>query len=446
MDAVADRLARYGVAVPQLLLPAEGVDLERWATIACDQYTQDRSYWDAADAFVGAAPSTLRMVFPEVYLEDRDRSGRIAAIRATMASYLRKGIFRAPLAAPLYIERRTPYHPLRRGLVLAIDLERYDWRPSARPLVRATEGTVEARIPPRMDIRRGAPLESPHIMLLVDDDRRELLEGLEAMAKRQAPRYDTSLMKGSGGVSGWAVEGEEALRFLADQLEGLASRAGARYGTEDEAAPFLFAVGDGNHSLATAKAVWDEFKNARAGDPALASHPARWALVEVENLYDAGLQFEPIHRLVFGASLPELRAVLESLPGAAIERVADAGAMSAAVDSTRPGSGVGYGLASGNDYLVVRTPYEGIATEPLQPILDAFVAAGRGRSMDYVHGEAEVLKAAVSGKAAAILLPPVDKGSLFATVARSGPLPRKSFSMGEACEKRFYLECRRLFD
>ncbi len=465
MARIDERLAANGTAIPDILLPSPRVDLEAWAVVACDQFTQDRGYWRRVEERAAGSPSMLRMILPEVYLDDGDRSSRVAGIRSAMDAYLADGVFSRPFRGAMYIERATPHHALRRGLVLAVDLERYEWEAESRPLIRATEGTVRERIPPRMEIRRGAPLESPHVLLLIDDDERSLIEGLGDRAPRRAPRYETGLMLGAGSIRGWALDREEDWAYLAEGLERLAARSAARYGAEDgagsgdrAAAPFLFAVGDGNHSLATAKAVWDEYKAAHASDPSLMTHSARWALVEVENIYDEGIEFEPIHRVVFGADLAAVAAALSALPAYSATTVGDPVALSRLVAA----EGVGhtrYGLVSPSGCLLVETAAQGVSTEPLQPLLDSFVASAPGRTIDYLHGADETVRVALQGGsspadaprgtaapgAVGILLPPVGKSSLFATVARSGPLPRKSFSMGEAVEKRFYLECRALF-
>jgi len=445
VTSLEQRLSKAGTAIPEVSLPAPGVDLEAWAVVACDQFTQDREYWKRVEDRVGEAPSTLRMIFPEAFLEDGGRARRIAEIHASMRAYLSGGVFAPPERALVYIERATPHRPLRRGLILAVDLERYEWAPEARPLIRATEGTVKERIPPRMEIRRGAPLEAPHILLLIDDDERRLVEGLGERAKKRAPRYATDLMLGSGSQTGWTLSGDDDFEYLAAELERLAGKARTRYGTGSAAAdPFLFAVGDGNHSLATAKAVWDEYKRVHAGDAGLLDHPARWALVEVENIYDEGIVFEPIHRALFGVGADAARAALAALPGFASRPVADPAELARLVETAVPGK-TRYGLVSAAGSVLIETSATGLSTEPLQPLLDAFVAAGPGRSIDYLHGADETVRVGTGADAVGLLLPPVGKSDLFATVARSGPLPRKSFSMGEAVEKRFYLECRRLF-
>ena len=445
MNSVDARLKALGTAVPEILLPAAGVDLEAWAVVACDQFTQDRDYWRRVAERVGPAPSTLRMILPEVFLEDGDRPARLGSIRAAMSSYPDQGVFSPPVRGLVYVERETPFHPVRRGLVLAIDLERYRWQPDARPLIRATEGTVRERIPPRMEIRRNAPLESPHVLLLLDDDERTLIEGLGERAKSRAPLYSTQLMLDAGAVSGWLLDAPSDLEFFADGLERLAEKSRTRYGALPCGAdPFLYAVGDGNHSLATAKAVWDEYKAAHAGDPLVMEHTARWALVEVENIYDEGIEFEPIHRVVFGSGADAVLGALQDLPGFVVRPVESNAELQALVSDGSAGK-TRFGVVAEDRTVLVETNASGLSTDALQPILDTFIASDAGRSLDYLHGADETIRVGSASGAVGILLPPVSKADLFSTVARSGPLPRKSFSMGEAVEKRFYLECRKLF-
>jgi hypothetical protein len=415
------------------------VDLEKWAVIACDQFTQDRAYWEKAAAYVGEAPSALSMIFPEAYLAEGGREERIRHIHAAMNRMVSGGVLAPPRRGCVYVERATPFHPCRRGIVLAVDLEQYDWAPESRLLIRSTEGTVPERLPPRMEIRRGAPLEIPHILLLINDEEDTLLSGLGERARRNPPAYETSLMMDSGSIRGWLLEEEGDWDFLAQGLLALARRG-------RDARPFLYAVGDGNHSLAAAKGVWEAYKKDQGG-PGLTNHPARWALVEVENIYDPGLGFEPIHRVVFGASSGEILRALSGLPGFSKRTIGSRGELSRLVGEGAARNRLG--LIAGTELTLIESDAAGLATDSLQPLLDALVqekAQGPGISIDYIHGEEALFSLTrASAGAAGILLPPIEKGWLFETVARSGPLPRKSFSMGEAEEKRFYLECRKLF-
>jgi hypothetical protein len=460
--AAGQRLAALGAAVPEILLPRKEIDLSKWAVIACDQFTQDRPYWEAVRKAAGNSPSALNLIYPEVYLKDGDRKERIAAIHRSMEQYLAGGIFDPPRKSCVYLERDTPFHKGqgkslgRRGLLICLDLEQYDWAPESRLLTRATEGTVQERIPPRMEIRRGAPLELPHILLLIDDEDDALLPALGERAKARAADqaaggtlYDTELLPDSGRVRSWLLDREDDWEFLAAGLEKLS--AGSK--TEGSQAPFLYAVGDGNHSLATAKAVWEEYKKNHRGEANLENHPARWALVELENLYDPALTFEPIHRVIFGAELADVQRLLAELPGYSC-RKSDGEKAAALVKEETPKTR--YGLVAGDEsFFLIEADPAPLAVDGLQTLLDRFQKEHPAITIDYIHGTDEVFRimsrageepgaAGVPGPIG-LLLPPFRKQGLFETVVMRGPLPRKSFSMGEACEKRFYLECRKLF-
>ena len=456
MNNTREKLNSLGVEIPSILLPKtecseRDTDLQKWAVIACDQFTQDRDYWAKVKAAAEGAPSTLNMIFPEVFLPDGNAEQRISDIHSTMKQYMQEGVFAEPKQGFIYIERDTPYYKKRRGLVVAIDLEQYDWKPVARPLIRSTEGTVEDRLPPRMDIRRGAPLELPHVLLLIDDDDADsLLSVLGERVKNNNPVYNTQLMMDNGSVSGWFVDSETDMSFIADKLEGLCRRSSTRYAKPS--APFLFAVGDGNHSLATAKGIWEEYKAAHYKktvntDSKLPVHPCRYALVEIENIYDPAIQFEPIHRLVLDMGFDKTMSLLSRLPDFSSRTVNSAEEISALVGSFNETRRIAncFGVISEGRYALVETSASGIATACLQPLLDDVRPA---LEIDYIHDDAELLRLAapdsLGRKTAGILLPPVSKAGLFQTVARLGPLPRKSFSMGHSCEKRFYLECRSL--
>jgi uncharacterized protein (DUF1015 family) len=414
------------ITAPDVLLPAHHIDLEKWAVIACDQFTQEPDYWEQVDRYVGERPSTLRLIFPEVYLDAHGKRQRIENIRQAMTAYLETGVFTPPRHAFIYVERSTPFST-RRGLIANIDLEQYDWKNPQNARIRATEETLPERLPPRMDIRRGAPLETPHILLLINDKKDAFLPALGVSVKKNPPLYHTNLMTEAGSITGWAVDDENALKDGITRL---------LYEGKD----FVFAVGDGNHSLATAKAVWEEYKNAHAGDPSLDRHPARYALVEIENLYDKGVRFEPIHRVLFGEKTNALLDALSALPDFSCAKAADVGALSRLVAQEYPKNRAGVALE--NDFYLIEFANTGLAPALIQPLLDVFMKES-GCVADYVHGEEALFKKARNK--AGILLPPFQKSGLFETVANIGALPRKSFSMGHALEKRFYFECRKIF-
>lgn len=459
MDTYRQKLASLGLEIPSILLPeksqsAAAFDMQKWAVIACDQFTQSGDYWKKIKDTVSLSPSTLNLIFPEVFLSDGNEKARIAGIHSNMRRYLKEGVFGEPHKGFIYIERDTPFQKKRRGLIAAIDLEKYDWKPRSRPLIRCTEGTVAERLPVRMDIRRSAPLELSHILLLIDDDTDSLLPAIAELAKNAAPLYNTPLMMDCGNVAGWLLKEEEdshnrqTFAFIAEKLEELCSRSVSRYGGKEkyEFLPFLFAVGDGNHSLAAAKGIWEEYKAANnCTAEKLPSHPCRYAMVEIENIYDPAIQFEPIHRLILNAGFDETLSILSSLPDFSC-RFKDNAEELAKLCTCMPAANR-FGVISKGRYALIETSFAGIATAGLQPLLDSALQDGKPLSIDYIHDKEELLRLAEDKNSitTGILLPPVQKSGLFETVARLGPLPRKSFSMGHSAEKRFYLECRSLF-
>jgi hypothetical protein len=454
------KLKPLGLEVPFILLPKAAQtsppDMSKWPVIACDQFTQDRDYWERAKTAASGSPSTMNLIFPEIYLSDNGADKKIAEIHSTMKRYLQENVFAQARQGFIYLERDTPYQKKRRGLIAAVDLEQYDWHPQARPLIRCTEGTVPERLPPRMDIRRAAPLELPHVILLIDDETDSLLPAIGGKVKNTAPCYSTPLMMDSGNVTGWFVDVEnggksEALSFITEKFDWLYNRSTGRYAGEGK--PFLFAVGDGNHSLAAAKGIWEEYKAVHSKtEDALPVHPCRYALVEIENIYDPAIQFEPIHRLVFDVSFDETVKILSALPDFSCRSVNNVRELSK-LCAKQPGAPAAnhFGVISQGRYALVETSTDGIATACLQPLLDKY-AKDTPQLIDYIHDEEELFRlsgeggqADVKRRAAGILLPPFQKSGLFETIARLGPLPRKSFSMGRSIEKRFYFECRKLF-
>ncbi|WP_191017736.1 DUF1015 domain-containing protein [Treponema zioleckii] len=430
---------KYGVQIPEILLP-KSVDLSTWSVIACDQYTQDKDYWKKAAEIAGKNPSALNLIFPEVYLNEADKDERIRLIQKTMKDYLASDIFESSEEA-VYIERKTEYGRVRKGLVIAIDLEKYEWKPDSKAFIRATEATVPERIPPRMKIRNGAALELPHIMLLANDAEDALVGGTGKLAKKSNPIYDGDLMQNSGHITGWAVRGKDSETQIENALATL-----AKNGTDSDGNTFLFAVGDGNHSLATAKAVWDLHKESLSEDERKTS-PVRFALVEIVNIYDEGLTFEPIHRVIFNQDSEKLVSFVQEKLGGNVKTFASEKELESFV-ADKSASGARYGFIAGEMFCVLDTSITDLAIAALQPVLDEYLDlnhADKKNDIDYIHGTEDVVKLGKQPSSLAILLPPIAKDSFFATINGRGPLPRKSFSMGEASEKRFYVEARRLF-
>lgn len=371
-----------------------------WAVVACDQYTSEPNYWASVDAEVGDAPSTLRLTLPEVYLKDADLDERIDTVNRTMHRYLAADVFTEYQDAMILVERTLADGRVRKGIVGAIDLGAYDHAPDTKALIRATEGTVLSRIPPRVAIRRDAPLELPHVMLLMDDPANAVIGAAEE-GKGEAV-YDIPLMQGSGSVRGFLLppDVQDAVRHA---LEGL------MVGEE----PMLFAVGDGNHSLATAKACAALYPDCA---------PAARALVEVVNIHDPALDFEPIYRVLFGVDV-------QDVIDAAKEHFAQDGESTVTL------------IAGDREETVMAS---GLISEAVQSFLDAYIAAHPEAEIDYIHGEEVVRALAAEQNTVGFLFAGMDKQELFPYVSAHGPLPRKTFSMGEAHDKRFYLEARRI--
>ena len=449
-------LETYGLKIPQILLPKDKANLKKWSVIACDQYTQDKDYWKKVEQEVADFPSTLKITLPEVYLGDSDKQDRINNINKTMKEYLSNNIFSSPVEAMIYIERTTGYGRMRKGLVTAIDLETYDWKPFSTALIRATEATILDRIPPRMEIRRDAPIELPHIMLLVNDSEKSLVEKTGELAKSKSALYDTDLMMNSGHITGWQVSDKDEIANVENALNQIAKKQ-----TQKDDSIFIFAVGDGNHSLATAKAIWDELKTKNGGTKnsdgsisipqGMENHNARFALIEIVNIYDEGLTFEPIHRVLFNVE-NLLEKVAEQFKKincfVGIEEVSSEKDLANAVENSNADFGFVFEENGKVTYKVLKTNIQELAVSKLQPALDEILADCKKENIDceidYIHGTEEVFRLGGKNNATTILLPPIAKDTFFATIANSGPLPRKSFSMGEASEKRFYMECRQL--
>ena len=407
----------------EILLPGQGVSPETWACVACDQYTSQPEYWEKTGEIVQDRPSTLRLMLPECYLGESDV--RIPQIHAAMADYLNRGILTPAVRNGFVLCRRTTASGTRLGLVGSVDLEKYEFTAGSKSLIRPTEQTIAERLPARLRIRRGAPVELSHILILIDDPERTVLEPLAEKSESLRKLYDFDLMQGGGHLAGWAVEDPADLSGVESALNALKESMG-----ED---PLLLAVGDGNHSLATAKAYWNEIREGLSAAER-EHHPARFALCEIENIHDEALLFEPIHRLITGTTPEELYDCWERY---AAERD---------MELAEEGEGHIFTMAIRKDEypLVVKNPEGAIPCETIQLFLDHFLADHPHASIDYIHGACALRKLAAQKDSVGFLLPEIDKSSFFADVRKLGVLPRKTFSMGEADEKRFYMECKRI--
>ena len=426
-----------GVLVPEILLPPQGTDMYKWAVVACDQFTSQKEYWEEARRIIGDAPSTLDLILPEAWLGAQDEQERIARIKEKMQEYLHNGTLVKQPQGFVLVER-TAAGNTRHGLVMALDLEKYDYSRGSGTLIRATEGTIVERIPPRLRIREGAAVELPHILVLIDDPEETVIEPLTAQAEKLPLLYDTDLMLGGGHISGRLVSGEKEIVGVLEALTALSDKAAfeKKYGSKPV---LLFAMGDGNHSLATAKANWEKIK-ATLPEEQREDHPARYALIELNNVHDKGIVFEAIHRNVFGIPGEKLvEALLQKLREQ--NGGAEIGPEQAPAGGEKHVIPFYYGDKSGA--FIVTEPAVQLAVGTLQNAIDA-VLKELGGEVDYIHGIDVVKELAQKPDTTGFLLPNMEKSELFPTVVYDGALPRKTFSMGEAAEKRYYMEARLL--
>ena len=411
------KAAAAGIAVPEIMVPRGDLNPHRWAVIACDQFSSEPSYWEEVRRIVGSEPSTLDLIVPEYCLaEDEAAAGkRVRRTWEVMRDYLGRGLLRTMPPGFMLVNRSTPHAVRRRGLMLAVDLEAYDFTENSSSPIRPTEGTIRDRLPTRMDIRRGAVLDLPHILLLIDDPEDSVMSAAENAVPPSAsnPVYDFELMQGGGRISGRFIP-EDALGPLFRTFRRLAAGA-----------DILFAVGDGNHSLAAAREIWLE-KKADGADP---NHPARFALAEVENIHDPGLHFHPIHRLLFGVNPNHLTSYLE-------EKIQLTENPAGAVTLVTP---------NGRSRRDCPVPPGRLAVETVQDVLDSYLKENPNIEIDYIHGESAVMElVGAASDRVGLIMPEIDKSSFFRRITKIGPYPRKTFSIGEAVEKRYYLEARRL--
>ena len=417
-----------------ILLPAEQIPLEQWGCVACDQFTSDRSYWERAAKAAEGGPSALNLILPEVYLEDDDVPARIAKIHETMEDYARNVLTRS-VDGFVYVERTEQSGRVRQGLVGKIDLEAYSDAKGSRPAIRPIERTVEERIPPRVAVRRGACLEAPHVMMLADDPGCTLIEPIGAKKDQLKKVYEGELMLGGGHIAGWAVEDPALLAQIDAALTGLGSQEAfdAKYPEAKGAKPLTLAVGDGNHSLASAKAYWEELKPTLTPEQR-ENHPARYCLAEVCNVHSPAIEIEPIHRVLFNV---DCGAVLLALITWSDSNMAGICFGSAKKQSfTLAGPHV-------SNVLSFEDPVAPLTVGTIDEFIEHFLARHKEARVDYVHDEPAV-RALTKQGGVAFLLPPFEKSDLFKGIVMGGVLPRKTFSMGHAEEKRYYIECRKI--
>ena len=417
-----------------ILLPSEQIPVGQWGCVACDQFTSDRSYWEKAAQAAAGGPSTLDLILPEVYLEEDDVDARISAIHAAMDDYTRNVLTRA-VDGFIYVERTEQSGRVRQGLVGKIDLEAYSYAEGAVPAIRPSEHTVESRIPPRMAVRRGARLETPHIMMLADDPGCTLIEPIGEKKEQLRKVYEGDLMLNGGHIAGWAVEDPALLAQIDSALNALGSQEAfdARYPQAKGGAPLTLAVGDGNHSLATAKACWEELKKTLTPEQA-ENHPARWCLAEVCNVHSPAIEIEPIHRVLFNVDCATVLLSLITWSDSNMAGCCFGGS------KKQPFTLAGPHMAN---VLSFEDPTEPLTVGTIDDFISDYIERHPEAKVDYVHDEPAVRALCKQG-AVAFLMPPFAKSDLFRGVVMGGVLPRKTFSMGHAEEKRYYIECRKI--
>ena len=399
------------IFVPTDILIPEGTPMDAWSVIACDQFSSEPEYWERVKDNVGARPSTLKMIIPEAYLEEIDEGQKIDEICEAMEDYVRNQIFRESKESFIYVERTQSDGRTRKGIVGAVDLEEYDFT-GVTASIRASEGTVLDRLPPRIRVRKAAQLELPHIITFIDDKNETVIEPLSKNKNSLPLLYDFELMEGGGYIKGWKVSGTDAENIMASMR------------VLNEKNEMLMIMGDGNHSLAAAKVYWDELKENLSEDEK-ENHPARRALVELNNVYDHAISFEAIHRVIFNI---DSKAFID-----AFAKATPRGKDYVIHWTSKEGSGdIGIKADCIGDMLTI-----------MQDFIDEYIK-GTDSIIDYIHGSDSTLALGKGDGCIGLILPAMDKSDFFETVEKSGVFPRKSFSVGHAQDKRYYLECRKI--
>jgi len=409
-----------------ILLP-KNIDMTKWSVVACDQYTSEMDYWNEVEKIVGASSSTLRITLPEIFLEDSDVNERINKINDTMKEYLDEDLFYELKDSMIYLERTQADGRVREGLMGMVDLEDYSYEKGSQTLIRATEKTVIERIPPRLKVRENALLELPHIMILIDDEKKKIIEDLKNEVTDSDVVYDFDLMENGGHIKGYKLN-NDSMTKVEEGLEALCDKEyfEKKYNVKDKGI-LLFAMGDGNHSLATAKANYENLKKTMTPDEYL-NHPSRYALVELVNLHSEALEFEPIHRVIFDTDVNKLIEELYKY-----------------YDINEEGNGQYFELVTKDidKKLYISNPKSNIAVGSIQMFLDEYLKDNKGK-LDYIHGDETTKNMGMEENNVAILFEAMPKEELFRTVILDGALPRKTFSMGHSYDKRYYLEARKI--
>ena len=419
-----------GVAVPEILIPDEKTNMRKWAVIACDQFTQNQQYWNDVERFVGSSPSALHVMLPEIYLDTPEKAERIASAKEIMRSYIEDGVLNLLPPGFILVERYID-GVVRKGLMVNVDLEEYENEPYKNPVVRPSEEVIAERIPPRIEIRNGADIEMPHIMLLMDDKNKTVIEPVWQKKEFFPKVYDFELMMNGGRITGYFINNKETEHEIMQALAALPLKDGMR-----------FCVGDGNHSLATAKAVWEQAKE-RLTPEQRAESPLRYVLCELINIYDDGLTIKPIHRTISGLNTSKCVQYI-------VDRLNASGADARLVFSRRKpnlqqsdaAQTIFFSSKDSAGRIEIYSPTSSMIVEELQPVLENFIREFPACKLEYVHGDEELEELTRQYDTLGFIMPAMEKDTFFDTLASFGVLPKKSFSLGEAKDKRYYLECR----
>lgn len=408
-----------------ILVPKKSVNMNKWSVIACDQYTSEPEYWLQTNRIVDQNYSSLNLILPEIYLEDENVKEKIENIHKNMDKYLSDDIFDEYKNSMIYVERIQSNGILRSGIVGMIDLEEYDFSRGSTSQVRSTEATVIERIPPRIKIRDGASLELPHIMILIDDENNTVIEPLSSLKSEMKELYNFELMQEGGQISGYLIDDQKCSEIISSlDMLGNPENFSQKYGCSDV---LLYAMGDGNHSLATAKEFYEQLKRNNP-EKDFSNHPARYALAEIVNLHSPALQFEAIHRIITNTdTAPLIEAMIKDL------KLTD-----------EPSEQYFKYIVNEKEYTAyIHNQTSNLTVGSLQKFLDNYLSENNGK-IDYIHGIETVKKLTEQKNSIGFILPDMSKNQLFPTVIKDGALPRKTFSMGHAQDKRYYIECRKI--
>ncbi len=435
------------IRIPEIYLPSYKINLQKWAVIACDQYTSNPKYWEKTQAFVKNSPSTLNIILPEIFLGTKTESEKIENIWNTMEKYLSDQTLKKYEQGIFLCQRTLSSGKTRKGMICCLDLEHYDYSEESKSLIRPTEGTIVDRIPPRIKIREKAFLETPHIMVLIDDPAQTVIEPLFETEKKEEI-YNFELMNNSGNLKGYIIKDETVKKQMAFAFTELVNEDYYRqkYNINFSENPLLFAMGDGNHSFATAKAWWEKLKKEKKNEPDIMNHPARWALVEIVNIHDKSIDFEPIHRVLFDINPEDILLKFKNFfeQRGSLVSIGKTEKIEKIPADNENHHEIGFFYKNNSGIIKIEKPLRNIAAGEIEDALNYYCKKHPETRIDYIHDKKNLENLAVKNGNIGFFLPVISKNSFFKSIIKDGTLPRKSFSMGNSDDKRFYMECRKI--